>query len=207
MTASFDAILVQGDATIQGSILPKRTKSSILQQRSIEPFNVPFENWRKYDSFGEVLPTASSGDDLGLAVGTHGTGAPNLITADGDNADTTWYARQSVRLPAEYVGGQTVQLSLYAGMVGAVSDTLATLDIQAIKCNREGGVSGVELYTGSAVSVNSLTFAEATFSLTPTTLSPGDLIDVQLAARINDGGTGSSVQIRIGDVRLLVDTL
>lgn len=204
--AQFDEnVSVLGNLTVHGSLLPRRGKTELLDLDSNAIFHVPFEGWRVHDAVHTVLPGTSSGDDLALIAGAHGTGGWYLETADTKAATTTYYARQLIRIPPSWGAGESLSLSLYAGMNTTVSDGTATVDLSAYKMDRSGGISGSDLVSDAAQSVNDLTAAEKTFGLSVATLAVGDLIDVRLAAAISDTSTATAVKIRIGDVRWLVD--
>jgi len=139
--------------------------------------------------------------------GTHGTSAPSLQTPDcgGNAAATSYYARGEIRLPAEYVASQSVELRIHAGMLAGttVADTTATLDVAVYKSDEDGTSTG-DLCADAAVSMNSLTFADIDFTITPTTLSPGDLLDVLITVAVEDS-SANVVKGCIGSVQLLCD--
>lgn len=207
MSAQFDSITVLGDAKIQGNLYPKKTRSQILQQVSDGVFHVPLEGFRIYDGAHDLLPGTAAGDDLALITGTHGTDGLYLETADGKAGNNTWYARQQIRVPQDWDAAQSLTLAIYGGMNTTISDNTATVDFSVFKMNRAGSISGSELVTDSAKDINSLTAAEQTFAIDPTTLSAGDLLDVLLSVAINDTATATAVKARFGDVRFLVDIL
>ena len=107
-------------------------------------------------------------------------------------------------LPAEYDTGQTVTLRINGGMVTTVSDTTATVDVEAHESDGEGGV-GSDLCATAAQSINNLSFAQKDFSITPTGLSAGDLLDVRIAVAVDDSATGTAVIGSIGSIALLCD--
>lgn len=152
-----------------------------------------------------LLTPAGSADDLRLVGGTFATGVPSIQTGDLKNAgSTTRYARFSVELPPEYVAGQAVSVRLHAGMLTTVASTAATVNVEAYKSNKESLVSGGNLYTGAAQTINSLTFADKDFSLTATSLAAGDRLDVRIAILVNDTGTGTAVIGCIGSPEMLL---
>ena len=111
-----------------------------------------------------------------------------------------------MQLPHNYVAGETVTIRLRAGMKTTVADTSATVDVQAFKSNNEGAVDGSDLCATAATTCNSLTPADKDFTITPTTLSPGDWLDVRIAIATNDGATAGAVIGFIGRAQLLCDT-
>jgi hypothetical protein len=116
----------------------------------------------------------------------------------------TLYARALVPLPAEYDPGASVSIRVKAGMVGAVADTSATVDVEAFALDGAGEI-GSDLCSTAAQSCNSLTFDNLDFVLTATALSPGDVLDVRVAVAVNDAATASAVAAAVGALELLCD--
>lgn len=200
---------IPNDVVVQGSLSVTGTKPpyarSELTQHDNAVFAVPLTLFRTWDALATNLPATPANDDLGLVTGTLGTDGPSLQTGDLKAAgSTTRYARVQVRLPAEYVSGQTVTVRASAGMLTTVADVAATLDVQAYRVERDGGV-GSDLCSTSAQDINDLTLANMDFNITATTLTPGDLLDIRLAVLVNDGATVTAVTGIVAAVELLCD--
>ena len=197
-------VRVTGDLQVDGS-MPTIQRSG-LQQESAAVYAVPVTRFRVHDSIDDPLPAAGASDDLGCYGGTYGTDAPKLSTGDLKAAGaTTRYGRDILVLPPEYVAGQTVTLRLSAGMETTIADTTATVEVECYKSDREGAADGSDICATAAQSINSLTFADKDFTITPTGLTAGDQLDVRLALAVNDGATGTAVIATIGAVELLLD--
>lgn len=181
---------------------------SELTQESLSPFDLPPETWRIHDNMDGLLPDPPAGsDDLGIVSGTFGTAVPSIQTNDLKNAGaTTQYARRMVQLPHNYVAGETVVIRLNAGMVTTVASVSATVDVECYKSDNFGAVDGSDLCATAATTCNSLTEADKDFTITATSLSPGDWLDVRIAIAVNDSGTGTAVKGCIGRAQLLCDT-
>ena len=178
---------------------------SKLALDALRPFVVNLMGFRVWDAIQTNLPGVSSADDLGLIGGTYGTNAPSLQTSDLKAVGTTTrYARAMVRLPAEYVAGETVNIRLHAGMITTVADNTCTADVNAYESDKDNSVSA-DLCTTVAQDMNSLTFGSDDFTITPTTLGPGDFLDVRVAIICNDAATGTAVIGCISSVELLCD--
>jgi hypothetical protein len=110
-------------------------------------------------------------------------------------------------MPAEYVEGQSVELRIHAGMLTTVADQSCTVDVEVYKSDEDETSTG-DLCADAAVTdnMNSLVFADIDFTITPTTLSPGDLLDVKITVTIDDDATATVVKGCIGSVQLLCDT-
>lgn len=197
------SLRVTGDLTVDGN-LPSISRSDIAQDAN-RKFVVPLTSGRVWDSIDSVLPSAGANDDLGLTGGTFGTDSAKLSTGDLKAAGaTTRYARYQIPIPAEYDAGESLTLRISAGMETTVADTTATVDVEAYKADREGAV-GSDLCTTAAQSINSLTFADKDFTINPSGMSAGDLLDVRVAVAVNDAGTGTAVIGAIGAIERLVD--
>lgn len=199
MTISNGAV---NDAAVASNAAIQRSK---LEQNTLVAFPVPFENLRVHDAMQTVLPGTSASDDLGLYGGTFGTSQPLVRTYDVKAAGAqALYARCLIPLPAEYDAGETITLRVYAGMVTTVADTSCTIDVQAYQVDKDNSISS-DLCATAAQSMNSLTFAAKDFTITPTTLSRGDLLDVRFAVAVNDAATGTAVIAAIAGIDLLCD--
>lgn len=178
---------------------------SKLAQTVLASYMIPWTAFRVWNAYNTNLPGTPLTDDLGLVGGTFGTGSPSLQTEDLKAAGaTTSYARFSVQLPPEYDEGETVVLRLHAGMLTTVADTSATVDVEVYESDSEAGI-GADICATSATSINSLTLADKDFTITATSLSPGDWLDVRLTVTVTDGATGTAVAAIIGSVELLCD--
>lgn len=198
-------VVIGGNLRVGGVISPTRARSEILVQNELQPFIVPWTAWRVWDAQATNLPAAAANDDLGLIGGTFATDPPCIQAGDLKSAGaTTRYARCQIALPWEYEAGQSVTLRFHAGMVTAVADTSCTLDVVAHESDEELGLSA-DLVVDAAKSMNSLTFADLDFVITPTGLVAGSLLDVRIVIVCTDGAGGSAVIPTIGAVKLLCD--
>lgn len=202
-------LVVPGDIRISGSITPAIARANILTMVELQPFPIPLTSFRVWDNMAALLPTAGGTDDLGIIEGAFGSATPSLQTEDLKAeavSPTLNYARTLIQLPWEYVAGQTVTLRFKAGMITTVSDTTATLDCEAYKLQEDpDDAIGSDLIATAAQSINSLTFANVDFTVTPTSLSPGDILDLRIKTAVNDGATGTAVIAGITSVKLLCD--
>lgn len=198
--AQIDNLRVQSLSVVE---ITSTLQRSWLAQDSLAEYVIPYEAWYIWDS-GARLPNTSSSDDLGFYPGTFASASPLIRTYDVKTLTTTLYARCKVTLPPEYVTGETVTLRFHAGMVTTVAGTSATIDVQAYKMNEEGGI-GSDICATAAQSINSLTYADKDFEITPSTLAAGDELDVRVAIAVTDAATGTAVIGSIGKASLLCD--
>ena len=193
---------VQGNLTVRGT-LPSYPRASLAQD-DFAAFPIPLTDLRIFDAFGTLLSSAAN-DDLGIAAGTFGTGAPYVTAGDCKAASVTRRARTVVQLPLNYVAGQSLRITATAGMLTTVSDTSAVVDVEAWKLAGDTLVSGSDMVATAATSINSLTFADTDFDLTTTTLSAGDFIDVRISITVVDSATGTAVTPAIASLALKAD--
>ncbi|MGV3721987.1 MAG: hypothetical protein ACO1SX_13830, partial [Actinomycetota bacterium] len=117
-------------------------------------------------------------------------------------ATTTRYARFQFAVPEHYVAGQAITLRVNAGMLTTVSDTSAALDAVCVRV----AAPSTDICATAAQSMNSLTAADIDFTITPTNVVVGDILDVRLSVAIVDGATGTAVIGKINTVALLMAT-
>ena len=160
-----------------------------------------------WNDFNLLLPSAGLTDDLGIIEGTFTSATPSLQTEDLKTAGATNnYARVLVHLPWEYIAGQSITLRFKAGMITTVADTTATLDVEAYKLQDDpDDAIGSDLVSTVATTINSTTFADIDFVVSPSGLSPGDILDVRITTAVNDGGGGTAVIAGITSAKLLCD--
>lgn len=181
---------------MQRSYLARESETEIV----LEP-----EGWKKHNDPSANLPASSASADLAILGTTYGTDAIYIGAGDVKQVSITRYARRSVRLPPEYEAGQTVKIRVRAGMITNEADTSCSVDLEVRKIDENTGV-GSDLQTLAAQDMNSTTFADFDFTVTPTTLAPGDLLDVRLTIASVDSATGDPVDPAVAKTTLLVDT-
>lgn len=206
-----DGIFVEGTSVFNGAAFNENNLTattaiprSKLAQDANAIFAIPFTELRIHDAFQTTLPGTSSGNDLALDGGTFGTSSQTIRTADVKTTTVTNYARFRFALPAEYDAGQTVTLRMMAGMLTTISDGTATLDVEAYKVDRSGSI-GSDLCATAAIDIKSLTLANRDFTITPTSLVAGDVLDIRIALAIADTATGTAVIGVISAIEMLVD--
>lgn len=159
---------------------------------AVEPLAILPTDWRVHDAFASNLPATAASDDLGAVNGTDGTHFMSLRTIDFKAATTTAYARCFFVLPGNYVAGSAITIRVRAGMLTTVSDTSATVDLEVF--SNDGDATGsADLCATSAQSINSLTFSNKDFTVTPTGLVAGQALNIRLVMTGTDGATGTAV--------------
>lgn len=154
----------------------------------------------------EMWGTPATEEHLQLVKGTFGTNAPSLQTPDfgGNAAADTYYARGEVELPSTYVAGESVKIRVHAGMPTAVADQECTVDIEVYKSDEDATSTGDLCATAASTNnMNSLTFADIDFTVTASSLNPGDILDVRIKVTADDDGDAGVMKGCIGSVQLL----
>lgn len=160
------------------------------------------KDFRVHDAIQSSLPTTAASDDLALIAGTFGTDTPTIQSADPGGTSVTAYARIQVPIPADYQPGGRLTLRAHAGVLTSVADTSCTLDAQVYAADRAGGASA-DLCATAAQSMNSLTFADLDFTITPTGRQAGDVLDIRLTVAAVDAGNAAAIVPEISAVELI----
>lgn len=198
------AQVIYGDVDIKGALTAQSFPATLrasLAQESYCKFGIPIENLRRWDAYEALIATPTA-DDLGITAGAFATGVPYVTGGDVKTLTVTRYARGRVQMPTEYVNGQPAKIICNAGMITTVAATSCTLDLVAYKVGANGLISGVDLVSSAAVTINSLVFADAEFTLTPATLIAGNWIDFRLDISSVDAATGTAVIPAIATIDL-----
>lgn len=196
---------INGDLTVTGVIGPARPRTELAID-ALVPYPIPLTQFRQHDALQTVLSNTPASDDLGIAGGTWGTNCPKITTGDLKAAGaTTRRARVSFPLPPEYIAADSIRIRLSAGMETHVADVSATIDVEIYKDKRDGTISGSDLVTTAAQSINSLVFADKSFDLDESTLSPGDSLDIRISIAVNDAASATAVIGSIGAVEVLMN--
>lgn len=218
------ALDVKGDAVIRGDLsvttmtVPAAAvvnasvaagaaiERSKLAENALAEFPINMLDFGVHDALATRLPGTSATDDLGLYGGTYGTNAPLIRTYDVKAAGAvTLYARALVPLPECYQDGEDVQIRCAGGMVTTVAGTTATVDVEAWRVDKDGTLGAADLCADAAQSINSLTFANKDFDITPTTLVAGDFLDVRITIAVNDAASGTAVIAALANIALRCD--
>jgi len=188
-----DGTLTLGDLSVQ----PGWGRSTLNQEAAVA-YPIPWEAWRIHDAYQTTLPGTAATDDLALLGGVYGTSVPSLQSSDAKTTTVTQYARCVMPLPVEYVNASAVSLMFHAGMKTTVSDGTATLDAQLFLSGKEGLVSGADLVTTAATTINSLTMSDVSYSVTSGGLVSGDVLDIRITVAITDAAGLTAVLGWIG---------
>jgi hypothetical protein len=205
MASQFDDVRISGTLSLKETGISAQTRASILKQDALAIFPVNMMNLRVWDAIQTNLPGTAATDDLALIGGTFGTSPPVVSAGDCKALGaTSRYARFMVELPECYEAGETVTLSLSAGMVTTVASSSCTVDVECYKIDKITGI-GSDLCTTAATTINSLVFAAKSFTITSSALTAGDVLDIRITIAVNDAATGTAVTPTIAGIDLLCD--
>ena len=199
-----DVLRVTGNATIPSGGLSPQPRSFLAQDAN-KVFPIPMTDLRVWDAFQTDLPGTAAADDLALIGGTFATAPPMIQSGDVKALGaTTRYARVQVVIPECYDAGETLSIVLTAGMKTTIADVSCTVDVECYRADKLSAISA-DLCATAAQSINSTTFAAKTFSITPATLTAGDILDVRITIASNDAATATAVTPSIAGVDLTCD--
>jgi hypothetical protein len=205
MTTILDEVRVTGSISIKDTGVAPQTRLTILKQDALAIFPVRFTGLRVWDAIHTNLPGTAATDDLALVGGTFGTSPPVVSAGDCKALGaTSRYARFMVELPECYEAGETVTLSLSAGVVTTVASVSCTVDVECYELDKIGGI-GSDLCATAATTINSLVFAAKSFTITSSGLVAGDVLDIRITIAVNDAATVTAVTPTITAIDLLCD--
>ena len=121
------------------------------------------------------LPGTAAADDLALITGTFLTSAATIQTLDFVNTTTTAYGRFQYPVPANYVAGQAITLTLNVSCAAGTPNLEGTVDAfvtRAASPATDICATAVQNY-GSAA-------ADYSFTITPTNVVAGELLDIRV---------------------------
>lgn len=177
-----------------------------LAQDALAKYPIELTRMRVWDALQTNLPGTAAADDMGLITGTLGTDAPTLQGVDFGGTSTDEMCRFQFQLPPEYDAGETITLRVRAAMLTTVSDGTATVDAEVYKQDGDGAV-GSDICATAATTINAAadTPVDVDFTVTPTGLVAGDVLDIRLAFGGSDTGNAGVMIPEISAVTMLLD--
>ena len=200
MVASDNMITTNAQVSATAAI----TRAKMAQVQAAV-FPVPLASMRVWDSW-QQLPATAATDDLAVIAGAWGTDVPHIESSDSGETSVTQYLGFEATLPDNYDEGQSLTLRIPAKMRVAADDT-ATVDVEAYLSDGNAAVDGADLIATAAQSINSTSWANKDFVITPTSRTAGDKIFFRVAVAIVDANTvADHVTAWLGDIQLRVHT-
>lgn len=201
-----DATLITyKNASIPGTALQSAADvaRSQLDQDDAKPYPISLHDWRATGT-GAILGTAAGTPSgaFGLTVGTHGSASATIVGESASGNSKTNLMRHQFVMPAEYVDGETVTLRIRC-KITADANTAQTLDVEVHEPDGAAGV-GSDICASAAQTITDA-YANYDFTITPTSVAAGDVLDIEVTGVANDtGGTTGSV-ITIAQTIMLLD--
>ena len=171
---------------------------------SAAEYVIPLTDCRVWDALITLLPGTAANDDMALVTGTPGTNAPTLQGVDFGGTTSDECCAVLFALPAEYAAGETITVRAHAGMLTTVSDGTATLDCVCYSDDGDGTVSA-DICATAATTINSLTLADIDFTITPTGLTAGTILQIKLAFAASDTGNLGAMIPTVTKLSVLCD--
>ena len=178
-----------------------RIRKNVVQENLVL-FSIPLTSWKKKGDLLE-LPTSPDGTNLALIAGAFGTASPILQGNTAVNNSYTEYARALYHLPECYVAGQSITFRIH-GKFSNAPTVSGTIDLIVHKTDDEAGI-GADI-CATAVQSMTTSYADYDFTITPTGMIVGDLLDMELIL-LNDD-TGGSIPAKnsfLGATKMLLD--
>lgn len=172
--------------------------------RDAQAFPIRLTDCRVHDAPQTVLPATAAADDMAIVAITPGTNAPTLQGVDFGAASTDEKCTFQFAVPHSYRDGETITLRCFAGMLTTVSDGTATLDVECWKDDGDGTVA-TDICATAATTINSLTLANKDFTITPTTVEGGDLLNFRLTFGGSDTGNAGVMIPTVTAITVLLD--
>lgn len=149
-------------------------------------------------SYGLMLWTHQGGAlAVSEAAGTFNRSvSSNVILIQGevtDNETEASVGTAQFRLPAEYVAGGAITVRLRCTIVktGSATDNGSTIDVEAYKSDGSGAVGSDICATAAATFAALDTWYNKDFTITPTGLVAGDILNFKITSSIIDSEAGA----------------
>jgi len=189
-----------------GDVLPlsevnSKPRTRLLQEDAV-PYRIPLSAFRWAD--GLIPETTGAAGKPKLVMAGYGSGDGHFLGEDSKDAAKTETIVFDFSLPAEYVAGQTVTVTVTAQYTDAGTSTMTTktIDCEAYKI-AEAGTAGSDI-CATAIQTLTSSMAQYSFTVTPASLSAGDSIRVFLQI-ITEGDTSAATKGKFGGASVALD--
>lgn len=142
--------------------------------------------------------------DFELADGGWGTGTLTMLGSVAQNTTQTNTQWREFVLPPEYRADEDVKLVVHAEYSGAGTAGTCTVDVEVYEMGDDGTV-GADLCATAAQSLTNA-FGDKTFTITDTSLAPGDRLRVFVRTSVQETADAGPLQAVIGSTRMQLDT-
>lgn len=154
----------------------------------------------------EVDATGATGE-FAKSAGGFGSGTLELLGQQASGVTKTDTLMIALTVPdnfqkAAYSTGSKALKIKIKHKTDPVATTTASIDVEAYESDGEGGISGSDIVTTTAITHNSLTWTEHEFTITPTNLEPGDDILILIQTIVDDASGATNARSHIGKITL-----
>lgn len=167
---------------LQRAIEDHETRLDALNTSGTRTIGIPLTDLRVHDAIKDSLPDAAGADDMGLGDAP-GSAALGVITADDQQQG---YALVLFKMPADYIAGQNLTVRLRAKTTG-LGQVANQFDLEA-KLVGDAAV-GSDI-CATAIQTVTAAYANYDFTITGTSLAPGDVLQLRIYYNMNDTGGG-----------------
>ncbi len=170
-------------------------------EQGVKPFVIPMAALRATGTLQQLGNTAGTPTGaMGITAGSHGSASPLAVTESASGASVTNLARFELVVPPEYIDGDPITVRVRC-RESAASTVGATINLEAHESDGGGGV-GADICATDPQDIDT-TFTDYDFTLTPTNVVAGDVIDCELTMVVNDTGGSVGAVGQIGKVTVL----
>lgn len=175
-----------------------------IAQETAKPYIMQLDSWKATGTgagLGSAAGTPSGA--FGLTYGTFGTNSPKIVGEAASGNSKTNRMRRQFALPVEYVAGGNITLRLRGKETVNAATVSTTIDAVVYKSDKAAGI-GSDICATNAQDVTTST-ANFDFSITPTGLVAGDILDIEVNIVTNDTGGSVGTIANIYDTEILLD--
>jgi hypothetical protein len=196
-------VAMSGDATINnaGVVTITNLARTKLAEDSLARYQI--ELMRMRNATGSVMSNSSEANKFYISAGGWLSGTLQLRTEAAQGNTKSDYLCFEFVLPPEYVAGQDVQLVISARYTGSGTAGTTTLYALVYELGDDGTVGG-DLCTTAIQNLTS-SFADYTWTITPTGLVAGDRLMIQVEGVIQETGGSTTLYGVVGNIEMQID--
>ena len=169
-----------------------------------KPYVLGLDSWKVTGTGAALGATAGTPSGaFGLTYGTFATNSPKIAGEAASGNSKTNKMRRQYTLPVEYVAGGNVTLRVNCKETVGAATVSTVVDAQVFKCDKAAGI-GSDICATAAQDVTT-SAANADFSITPSGLVAGDVLDIEVNIVTNDTGGTVGTIANILDTEMLLD--
>ena len=176
---------------------------SQLAEDALQTYGIPIT--RIVSNAGAALTAAETAGTFDVTIGTNTYVANGEVT---DNETEVSVAYFQFILPPEYVAGGDVTIRMPAALIktGAPTNNGSTLDLEVYEQSDAGAV-GADICATAAVTFAALdTWYNKDFTVTPTGLVAGDVLNVKITSSVIDSEAGGgTIILNLAPPKVLLD--